>query len=52
MVQISEVVFGFFFFFHLLKIVHFHNLRVSLGMSRVYICSRGPDLQNYEWFLS
>lgn len=38
MLQIYEVVIYFFF---LLKIVHFHNLGVSLGMTCVYICTRG-----------
>lgn len=39
MLQIYEVVSGIFFFS---KIVHFHNLGVSLGMSCVYICT-GAD---------
>lgn len=41
MVQIYEVALFFFFvFFFYLKIVHFHNLGVSLGASCVYICTR------------
>lgn len=36
MVEIYEVVFGCCFFF----LMHFHNLEVSLGMSRVYICTK------------
>ena len=48
MVQIYEVAFGFFFF---LKIVHFHNLRVSLGMSRVYICTGADHKAEKLWMV-
>lgn len=48
MVQIYEVVCGFFFSW---KIVHFHNLGVSLGMSCVYICTGADRKAEKLWMV-
>lgn len=48
-VRIYEIVCGCFFFF--LKIVHFHNLKVSLGMSSVYICTGADRKAEKLWMV-
>ena len=43
--------FFFVFLFFYLKIVHFHNLGVSLGVSRVYICTRADRKAEKLWMV-
>lgn len=45
MVEIYEVVFGCCF------LMHFHNLEVSLGMFRVYICTKADRKAEKLWMV-